>query len=124
MDDVYDQVRNFESRYAGLGHRSEDEYSLNFDHVKRWISPPQRYGFSTLCNKLLLVSAVWRNSSQARKVVEKRKRYRKERVDDREMLLAFWVIEAGTIHVSVDLQIETRSVPSFLKKGLKPPPAW
>jgi hypothetical protein len=51
------------------------------------------------------VSAVWRNSSQARKVVEKRKRYRKERVDDREMLLAFCIIEAGAIHMNADLQI-------------------
>ena len=61
------------------------------------------YNFRADCNELLLVKIHWHNCSQARKVVEKGERYRKEGIDNREWLPTVWVINTRTILVGVGM---------------------
>jgi hypothetical protein len=76
-----------------------------FDQVGRRIPPPQAYDFRAHCDKLLLVNTDWHNCSQARKVVEKGERYRKESFDDREWRPTGSVIDARTILVIIDTNL-------------------
>jgi hypothetical protein len=60
---------------------------------------------------LLLVKTDWCNSNQARKVVEKGERNRKEGIDDREWVLTSWVIDARTILVMIDMKMAVAHIP-------------
>jgi hypothetical protein len=50
------------------------------------IPRPSSQDLKTHCNESLLVAAYWKNSAQPWKIVEKRKRYREEGVNDREVV--------------------------------------
>lgn len=67
-----------------FGNVPKMDFHRLFDHVWRWIPPPQRYNFSSHCNELALVRTDWHNSSQARKGMQNGERYREESIDDRE----------------------------------------
>jgi hypothetical protein len=51
------------------------------------------------------VSTDWYNSSQVGKGVEEGEWYGEEGIDDRELVLTGWVVNARTILVKIDLKI-------------------
>ena len=68
-----------------------------FNLVGRRIPPPQPNNFVPHCDQLLLVETEWHNSAQARKVMDKRERYGEKGIDDWEVVLTVWVIDARTV---------------------------